>query len=93
MPEQEKRLRSSNNGEGVLDAQAMLSHHAHIKGGLRRLARCKFCVGGVDAVIAYTKEEEPGPDVVQGDRSDEEGNASPPLVGGERGDEDRQSPW
>lgn len=77
MPIQESKLHKIDDGERVLDNGKILSHYAHVKAGKPRDTRCQFCRKGVDAVL--TKYEEPAPesDVVQGDRSDKEGDAAP----------------
>jgi len=61
----------------ILDSRGILAHYAHLRSQPgRKDKRCGFCSYGVGAVVKVVEIEEPKPELVEGDRADEEKDAA-----------------
>lgn len=88
MQERSKEQGSSNGRnrpKKVLNGNAILFHNAHVKNGKQKDPRCGYCQSGVAAVVRTLTSGIPEAvetnGVVEGDRSDEERDASSALTG------------
>lgn len=84
MSEQVTGSVQSTSRDGSLSFGAVLLHNAHISAGRTALG-CGPCGGSLEGVLAPPPPEPPPipePEVVEGDRTDDERAASPPFGGG-----------
>lgn len=93
MPGKSEGASQAQNRERMFNGGAYLSHHAHVKVGVRKDKGCGFCERGLDAVVTSYEApvRENSMDEDTGD--DEERSASHPFSDGDQSKQDFELRW
>lgn len=77
----------------VFDFRSYVAHYRHVKAGLRKSGRCRFCEGGVDAVSIPYEAKIPNSGVDSSPGADEERDSSPTSSSFNPWSEEYQGDW
>lgn len=70
-------LSEGQNKLRYLNTRALLSHYAHVRGGVKAVAKCGFCRNGMEGVSEDVAPVAPKPDVVPDSGVDKERPTTP----------------